>query len=222
MLISKEKRFIKRFEELIQEGIEIANLQQDSSVLGGSYFKDKDTIDLQAWLVKVKNIVRSIFEEESEQYSQLKELTSNTIHNARRIYAIVGLLKGAKDDLENGFLIKQEFIIAGEVFDSVLEQAKYLNKKGYKDPAAVLTRVVIEDALKRIAKEENINQEQKASVLNTKLKEKERYSKSQWRLVQAWLDIGNSAAHGNFDEYSHKDVNKLIDDINIFLSVQLS
>jgi len=220
MLTTKEKRFIKRIEQLIKEGKEITKLEKPA--FAGPYIQDEDKIKLHAWLTKVKNIVRNIFEKESEQFNYLKELTSGNIEHSYQIYPIVGLLEGAKDDIENGFLVKQELIIAGEVFDSVLEQANYLNNKGYKDPAAVLARVVLEDVLKRIACEENIDFNQKSSVLNTNLKEKGRYPKSQWRLIQGWLDIGNDAAHGNFDNYSHKDINKLIRDINTFLASHLS
>ena len=35
---------------------------------------------------------------------------------------------------------------------------------------------------------------------------------------QAWLDIGNAAAHGKFVEYSQDDVAKLIEDIERFLA----
>jgi len=128
------------------------------------------------------------------------------------------LLEGALNDLENGYLIGQEFIIAGEVFDSVLEQATYLNQSGHKDPAAVLARVVLEDSLKRLAREESLNETLSASRINDELRRVGRYAQPQWRLIQAWLDLGNAAAHGRFAEYSQQDVQKLIEDIERFLA----
>lgn len=170
MLNSKEKRFVNRLEDLICKGKEIAKTEKFN--YGVQYFNNNDLISLNAWLTKVRNIIRNIFKIESEQYKQLQELISTDRY---QIYAIVGLLNGAKDDIKDGFLIKQEFIIAGEVFDSLLEQAQYLNNKGHKDPAAVMARVVLEDVLKRIAREEKINSQQKASSLNNELKKIERY-----------------------------------------------
>ena len=128
------------------------------------------------------------------------------------------MLEGALNDLENGYLIGQEFIIAGEVFDSVLEQATYLNQSGHKDPAAVLARVVLEDSLKRLAREESLNETLSASRINDELRRVGRYAQPQWRLIQAWLDLGNAAAHGRFAEYSQQDVQKLIEDIERFLA----
>ena len=128
---------------------------------------------------------------------------------------------GALDDLERGFLVGQEFLIAGELFDSILGQAKKLNESGYKDPAAVLARVVLEDTLQRIARNENIDDKQKPSLINDELRKIGKYPKPQWRFIQAWLDIGNAAAHGNFTEYSEQDVEKMIEGIEQFLALEL-
>jgi len=32
------------------------------------------------------------------------------------------------------------------------------------------------------------------------IEEAGRFTQPQWRMVQAWLDIGNAAAHGKFDQ----------------------
>ena len=120
--------------------------------------------------------------------------------------------------VEKGYLLGQEFLTAGEVFDSVLEQAKHLVKNEYKDPAAILARVVLEDALKRLARAESIDDKQKASSINDELKAKGKYPQPQWRLIQSWLDIGNAAAHGKFTEYSKDDVVKLIEGVEGFIA----
>jgi aspartyl aminopeptidase len=118
-------------------------------------------------------------------------------------------------------LTGQEFLIAGEVFASILEQAKELNKSGYKDPAAVLTRVVIEDALRRLARREGVDDKQKASQINDDLKGSGIYPQVQWRFIQAWLDIGNAAAHGKFGDYTEEDVVKMIEGVEQFLAAEL-
>jgi len=222
MLSPKLKRYSDRIRELIDEGQAVAKLERPSSV--GPFIQGEDQIRVQAWAVNIRNIIQTTFGSESPQFHQLKILTNDGVKHLEHsydIHPIVGLLTGALSDLEKGFFIKQEFIIAGEVFDSVLEQAKYLNKAGHKDPAAILARVVLEDALKRIARSEEINVNQKASQINDELKKIERYPQSQWRLVQAWLDVGNAAAHGRFNEYDAKAVDKLLEDIERFLGSEL-
>lgn len=125
------------------------------------------------------------------------------------------------DDLQNGFLKGKEFLVAGIVYDSILEEAKYLNENGFKDPAAVLARVVIENALKEIGEDLEINSDQKASEINTALWKLERYNKPRWRQIQSWLDLGNLAAHGKFDEYKSEEVKSTIQGVEEFISNEL-
>lgn len=115
-------------------------------------------------------------------------------------------------------MLGQEFLIAGEILDSVLEEAKHILNAGYKDPAAVLGRVVLEDALKRLARQEQLDDTQKATRLNDELKKAGKYNQPQWRQIQAWVDIGNSAAHGKFNEYSEEQVREQIEGVERFLA----
>jgi hypothetical protein len=222
MLNSQYQRYASRLRELIEEGSKVAELEKPSSV--GSYIQDKDRILAQSWLSKVRNILENVFGSQSTQVRHFEEVLPKGgvryVEHSYDVYPIVGLLEGALDDLEKGYLLDQEFLIAGEVFDSILEQAKYLLESGYKDPSAVLARVVLEDALKRLARSEGINDNQKASIINDELKKSGKYPQAQWRFIQAWLDIGNAAAHGKFSEYNEEDVTKLIEDIERFLSTE--
>src|SRR5262249_30504062 len=120
--------------------------------------------------------------------------------------------------LEKGFLARQEFIISAALFDDLLGQAQHLCENGYKDPAAVLARVVLEDSLRRLARSASIDDSTKASTINEELKKAGRFTQPRWRLVQSWLDIGNAAAHGKFDQYTQADVAKLIEDLRRFLA----
>ena len=220
MMNPKYSRYAERLRELIEEGNRVARLEKPSSV-GGPYIQGADKANVLSWLTKSRNILEIALGNQSPHLHHFDNLipksgVSNIIHS-REIYNFIGVLTAALDDLENGYLLGQEFFIAGEVFDSILGQAKYLVQNSYKDPAAVLTRVVLEDALKRIARNEGIDDNQKASIINNELKKKGRYSQPQWRFIQGWLDIGNSAAHGKFDQYTQDDVVKMIDDIERFL-----
>lgn len=219
MLSPKYQRYADRLRELVAEGEAVALLPRPSSI--GSYIQDKDMITAQAWLTKVHNIIELLFGPESPQCQKLNSLTKNQVAHAYEVYPIVGLVSGALDDVEKGYLAGYEFIVAAEVFDSVLEQAKHLNHSGHKDPAAVLARVVLEDSLKRIAREEGIDDTQNASRLNDDLRKAGKYPQPQWRLVQSWLDLGNAAAHGKFSEYNQDDIERLIEDVERFLATEL-
>ena len=140
--------------------------------------------------------------------------------DSQRIYSIVGVLHGALDDLSNGYLVGREFMIAGEVFDSLLSQSKSYLVNDNKDIAAILARIVLEDALKRLARTEGIDGNLKTSKINDELKRKERYNQVRWRSVQTWLDVGNSAAHGRFNEYTKEDVTSAVSGTEQFLALE--
>ncbi len=212
------KRLSDRMRELINEGRSVAELERPSEY-GTEYIMDKPA--LHSWLSKVVNIIETSFGVQSSQSRHLSQLMPNGIQfveHSHEVLSIVGLLSGALNDLEGGYLLKQEFFIAGDLFDSILEQAKHLNQTGYKDPAAVLGRVVLEDALRRIAKRESLDSSGKASAINDSLKNEGIYAQPRWRMVQAWLDIGNAAAHGKTDDFTEQDVTKMIEGITEFLA----
>jgi hypothetical protein len=223
MLNPKYKRYAERIIDLIHEGDEVAKLERPSS--GGSYIQDKDKIKLHSWLTKVTNILELVFGSNSPQYRNFQENLPGGglgfVEHSYEIFPIIGVLVGALDDLEKGYLLGQEFIVVGEVFDSILEQAEMLLKSGFKDPAAVLARVVLEDSLKRLARSMGSDESKKASQINDELKRLGTYSQPQWRLVQAWLDIGNAAAHGKFSEYDNTDVTNQINGVKQFLASHL-
>lgn len=223
MLNFKYKRYAERLHELIEEGKAVAKLERPSSF--GNYIQGEDKVLLQAWLTKVSNILEAVFGINSPQYRCFREILPKDgirfVEHSYDIHPITGVLIGALDDLEKGFLIGQEFLIVGEIFDSILEQARELSKSGYKDPSAVLARVILEDGLKRIARHEGIDDNKKASQINDELKKLGKYPQSQWRFIQAWLDIGNAAAHGKFSEYVEDDVVKMIEGIEQFLVTEL-
>ena len=222
MLTLKHQRYADRLRELIEEGQGVAKLERPSDV--GHYIQGTDDIRAQGWLTKVRNILENVFGPQSVHVRHFQEILprggAGQVSHSYDIYPIVGLLTGALDDLEKGYLLGQEYLIAGEIFDSILEEAKLLVQSGYKDPAAVLARVVLEDALKRMARGEGIDENQKASVINDELKRRGKYPQPQWRFVQAWLDIGNAAAHGRFGEYKEEDVANLIENVERFLAAE--
>ena len=179
MLNPKYQRYVDRLRALVDEADSVVRLERQHGPHERSvYISGADKAPLHAWLGKVSNILNAIFGPHSTQVKHFVEvLPSNSLHlveTAHQIYPIVGILKGAMDDLEQGFLTGQEFLVAGDVFDSVLEQAKHLTSTGHKDPAAVLARVVLENALKRIARVEGIADTLKASVLNDELRKANR------------------------------------------------
>ena len=222
MAKSDTARIAERLRGLVEEGKKVASLEKASPYSSVEYIQDKDKVHLQAWLSKTMNIVEATFGPDSPQYRHLRELMPNGpyhIGHSYEVYPIVGMLTGALDDLENGFLRNQDMLISAEVFDNVLDQAAELTRLRYKDPAAVLLRVVLEGALQRLCAARNVDSGKTASHLNDALKDHGVYAQPQWRLIQSWLDIGNAAAHGKFDDYSQDDLSNALQGVTQFLAL---
>lgn len=217
-LPTKLQRVVDRLTELAAEGRRVATLPKEGYM--GKHIQGGDKAYVEAWLTKSENLIQGTFGERSAHQRRFHELAKKQVSHDYEIYPIVGVIEACIDDLQHGFLTSQQFLIAGELFDSVLSEAKHLASCSYKDPAAILARVVLEDALKRIAQECDINGNTKASIINDELKRSGRFSQPLWRQVQSWLDLGNAAAHGKFTEYSDQDVNRCIEGIEMFVATE--
>ena len=154
----------------------------------------------------------------SHHFKYFEELTQLRTVYIFQVERILGLLKGALSDLESGLLPNQDSLTEG--FDSVLDQTRHLCRSGHTDPAAMMARVVLEDALRKIAQQERVDSTQKAAKINDELRDCNKYGQPKWRQIRAWLDIGNAAAHGRFNEYDAEDINAMIEGIEHFLLVQ--
>jgi len=218
---TKQKRYVERIEQLIVEGEELAQSEQPSKKPGIKTIQDHTK--LHAWLMKVDNIIETTFGQNSPHFKRKEELFKGKTYYASQVRFIVGLLTGALDDLKNGFLVHQEFLIAGEIFNSVLEQGKYFLDKGHKDVAAILARIVVEERLNGMARQagclDDSQKRKPASELNSCLKKKKRYQEPQRSQIQTWLAVGNSAAHGKFGEYDQEKVKVMLDGIEHFLTI---
>lgn len=145
----KYEKASARLAELIEEGHRCAALETRNEH-GSRAIHDK--VSLNAWKVRVENIAQNVFGIESPHAKRLRGELAHGISRSCEVKSIVGILTGAKDDLDGGYLAHQEQLVAGVVFDSVLEQARHLLKTGFKDPAAVLGRVVAEETLRRLCR----------------------------------------------------------------------
>ena len=202
---------LKRFEELIGRG---KSLPSSASV----------TLEWQSqflkWELSCLNILETTFGKDSEYYTRLSQVRKFGNRQAWVDYGIA-YMESAKEEIEKGFLYKIEHLISADFFDSILEHAEYLLSKGHKDPAAVLGRVVIEKTLRQIAERQNIvlPDKMKLADVNELLWKNQVYDKITWRLVQGHIDLGNFAAHGDFNKYDDNKVKDMLDWIKNLMSI---
>jgi len=199
--MSTRRSLLERFDELISLGnYLLADMETSPEFLAKK----------ARWQTSCLFILEKIFGADSVYLRKFNKTIAYT-DESQLIWGLE-LMEGAKEEVEKGLLYKIERLISADFFDSVTEQAEYLLKKGFKDVAAVLGRVVIENTLKDIAKRENVTvpEKIKLSDLNQLLWKKEVYAKNVWRSIQAQVDVGNYAAHGEFDKYDDKSVGNML------------
>jgi hypothetical protein len=111
-------------------------------------------------------------------------------------------IESAITQIEGGWLSSIRHLLHADIFDSMVAQGIALLDAGHTIPAAVLGRIVIERWLRDQAESAGIPDydSAKASKLNDALKGAQKYSVARWRQIQAHLDVGNAAAHGDTND----------------------
>ncbi|RSF43513.1 HEPN domain-containing protein [Acinetobacter baumannii] len=215
------QKILNRFEELIKEANEISNNSFVNTNIRFPNFEDFPP-NYQAlyseWIIKAQNILLLACGDNSIHFTAFKRQLSSSSDTPKRLRQLIPILNAAYDDLKNGFLITFKQIVQAEVFDNELEQAKSLLENGYKNAAAVIAGVVLETAIKELCLNNGIDIERKRlTQLSDDLAKAGVYNKLQQKQITALADIRNNAAHGDYDEFTKEDVERMISDIERFL-----
>jgi len=143
----------------------------------------------------------------------------------------LSLLLGIKDDLENGFLDDMAAAIEAEIACDYMGQAEQLLDEGQRGkfdhvPAAVLAGAVLEKALRTLCQQQlppipvktPKGDHKTLNPLIDDLKKAGVFNEAKAKILRAWADIRNLAAHGEFAQFRRTDVEAMIAGINQFLA----
>jgi hypothetical protein len=142
-----DKKILQRLNELISKSSEVLSTNTQSGAIGGRNFVDLEKS--HEWGLLCLNLISRTFGKDSVYFQQF-ELNLKDIVFTDNVKTVIGILKAAKDDYENGYLFDTRTLIEAEVFDDFLQQAEELFKKGYYQPAAVIAGSVLEDGLRKL------------------------------------------------------------------------
>src|SRR5690606_13634481 len=115
------------------------------------------------------------------------------------------ILLSIQNEIEGGWVFSVKQLITAEIFSNFIEMSEHLLSQGYKDPAAVMIGSVLEENLRQLCIQNEIDIElnkdgsyfpKKADRLNSDLAKAEVYTKLDQKAVTMWLDLRNKAAHG--------------------------
>lgn len=215
--------FIKQLDDILNDYIRIKSKAQYDDLSGNTTIEEITTV-----LTKSKAAIVRIVGEKSEYYKDTESTLKRTnIPQGTKLRNIIGTVTALKSDLQNDYLKSFSDIIQSEVFSDYLEMAEHLLNEGYKDPSAVLVGSTLEVHLRELCVKQNIDIEvtnnknilipKKADLMNADLAKAGVYSTAYQKQIIAWLGIRNSAAHGQYSNYSKEEISLMLQGIRQFI-----
>jgi hypothetical protein len=216
--MSVNEDIIKRFEELVEKGRKVLSTRRQ---LPSNYIGFDDQIDTETgnqWMVSSKNYLLQTTGGKSVYFTEFSALFEKGLTYSP-VKEGIGILTAAKEDYQGGYLAGIRKLVSAEIIGSLLDQAQELLDAGYFGPAAVLTGCILEDYIKKICFEKQIElpDKPKLDYMNAQLAKIEYYNKLTQKQVTAWAEIRNSAAHGNWEKFKEDDVKDMIKWVSRFI-----
>ena len=211
------KKIQNRLNELIEEGKKILDTKFNVEMIADTFVDAEMTCK---WYTNVQNILSRSFGKESIHYKNFSDEFKRDIkNNPGNIVCGLGVLEAAKKDYEDGYFFDMKHLIEAEVFDDFLEQAEYLLKSKYYQPAVVIAGCVLEDGLRKLCKENNINLPEKPKIykMNADLTKIGIFTKLTQKKITYLADLRNNAAHGTENNFNEEDVKNMINDVRRIL-----
>jgi len=211
--MSIDTKILERLTELVLTGEEVIKTERRTD--SGFHLVNSE-LSVQ-WRVNSLNIIGRVFGENSQHFKMLEKFSDHS--STSQVKNAVAVVRAAKDDYENGYLFDTKALIEAEVFDEFLEQAEELFEKGYYQAAAVITGCVLEDGLRKLCDRDSITLPAKATIepMNVELAKAGIYNKLIQKKITALADLRNKAAHGEWSEFSERDVEEMIRDVRRFM-----
>jgi len=214
------EKLMDRLNHLMEVGEEVLKTRHPPphGVIDREYVK-KDPFC--QWRAGALSFLKAVFGDNSTHFQGFQQHCCGSFYND----ALQGqsILKAAKEDIEGGYLKKLEDLVAADIFTDFLEMAEYLLEQGYKDPAASLIGAVLEDGLRKIAKNNGITLKSKENIssLNQKIADAKIYNRLVQKQVEVWNEIRDNADHAKFSEHNADSVQKMCSDVRQFLGEYL-
>ena len=215
----KIQDLVKRIDELIIMGNDV--LETGQSDEEGFIYVNRGAI--KSFRSSGLSFIERVYQNQHPHYIEF-ELNTNGFYSDD-VDTGISILQAIKSEIEGGWLFSIKGLVTSEVFADFLEMAEYLLKENYKDPSAVMAGSVLEEHIRQLCIKNNVNIEEekhdkvipiKADRLNSELTKKDVYSKLDQKMVTAWLDLRNKAAHGKYEEYTKEQVSTMMQGIRNF------
>ncbi|MEI6083617.1 MAG: hypothetical protein WCS70_04875 [Verrucomicrobiota bacterium] len=189
-------------------------IRQAKGFEDGFMVHGKNTADCEYWFSQVVTLIQSItsidqyFYEEALLISRgSKRVGGISCNNVRMMR---GFLRQLRDAIRKDHLVKLEDQISAADFADFLAHAKFYADNGKKMESSVIASAIFEDAIKRIARKNKIED---VSVLDSTLnalKSNGVFSAVETKKYKFYAGIRNSALHASWEEFELNDAKELV------------
>lgn len=207
-----KQRVLKEIDRLIKEGDAVLRTRRAGHM--------RDVVEnklFSKWLHGCRNMLRLLGEVADAWSEEFQHPASQCYF--RRAERMAGALESIQDGTKNGLLLSVEELVLADAFDSLLEQAEYLQREGFFLAAGVLGRAVLEEHLRKWAEHaECLPDKQRPTISDytQSLYRDKHFTKIVLKQVESMAAVGNDAAH-NKNDLEAKDVVRLLRDVRDFI-----
>lgn len=201
----------RRFQELEQKS-------KDVFIVQGEMMDYVEHRSWAEWSNNVLNLLENAFGSNSVHARNFRATYEKFTSREYEFEKAKGIFQAAKADYEGGYIFGLEKSLSGEILGDFVKLAKASLQEGHKDVAAVLASAALEDALKRYARENSLNVDDKEmQAVVGALKSKGLVSGAQKSLFDTMPKLRDYAMHANWGKFVSEDVSSIIGFVEEFL-----
>jgi hypothetical protein len=207
------QQLVQRFEELEAA---LSKIEWQPASAGSARYAPED--QWRGWASSAMHLLVLAFGEGSSHTQNFKSAYAACAGYDYNFAPLKGIFLAASGDYRAGYGRSVEASITGEVLGDFAAAAKAALAEGHKDVAAVLACAALEDTLKRYARLNGLDAEDKVmQEVITALKSKGLVAGPQKSLLDAMPRIRDAAMHANWDRIQDADVSSVIGFVEQFL-----
>lgn len=205
-----------RFETLLAEARRLeAMIGRTKAGNWPSMVPEDRVAEFQAWTSSVANIISLVAYTGSPYLAELDRIMTHEYIKygvpVPVFQKLEGMLISAKQEWDAGLLRQIQHLVAAETFDDFLDHAETYHKAGKVTEASVLASAVFEDAVKRVARKNNIDPAGKTlDPLITELVKANIFTAVKAKRYRAAAGVRDKALHAEWEKIDINDVGELI------------
>ena len=198
-----------RLQELISQGETLRQGDEE-----GSAANEIQLQNCSGWIAAARNITQLILPNDQALYRIHVEEIATKGHGwiiNQAVGEITELLKNLLVDLKHGLLSSIIDQARAEVFDDFLDHARAYEVAGRKNEAGVIAGVVFEDTIRRICKNNGVDEAgKKLDAIISELAKKGVLTGIMAKRARASAHVRTKATHAQWDEFEMGDVESTI------------